>query len=240
MTFRTIAFGHQSVDLLEEGDRICIGLAAGKAFEKESRAWWADMLEQERWDETSTVLDIGAYTGIYAIAAAKHGYYAIAIEPLPENMGRLDSNIFHNGVSKMVTKVAAAASDTDGRGELAYNSGVPFTSGGSLTSKKEGYTRIPVDLVTIDTLIGRMLVNKHIWITAMKLDVERGEAAALRGAVWTIKRCSPKIILEILDIDQLLEVEAVLLPLGYWRAHQFDRRNFVYLPPIKLKAMEAF
>ena len=218
-----VSFGTRFVDLLEDGDRICVGLSEGKSFEVKSREWWADILGRNMLDEPLAVVDVGAYSGVYAMAAAQLGYKAFAIEALPQNMQRLKTNVAFNkadGWGEIVT-FEAAASDRDGEGEFLYNSGVPFTTGGSLIPDKKERTHLKVKVRMVDSLI-----PADAWITAMKIDVERGEAAVLRGARKTIDRCHPAILLEILDLEWLLAVEEAIP--DYRRVANLDRRNFIY------------
>ena len=61
-------------------------------------------------------------------------------------------------------------------------------------------------------------------VAAIQLDVEGHEQAALEGAMRTIERCRPLIVLETLPEAQW--VEQHLAPLGY-RAEGSVNRNFV-------------
>lgn len=49
----------------------------------------------------------------------------------------------------------------------------------------------------------------------IKIDVEGMEVDVLRGAIGTIERCSPKLLVEAATAQALQDVEAVLRPLGY-------------------------
>ena len=68
-----IPVGPVTVRLISEGDRIVGSLKDRGPFEPKSLAKWAELCAGG-----GTVLDIGAYTGLYAIAARLMGCRAIA------------------------------------------------------------------------------------------------------------------------------------------------------------------
>ncbi len=207
-----IQVGDVSVDLIEDGDRICLGLRAGKKWEPESRAVWSTLCAKG-----GTALDIGAYTGVYAIAAAKLGCASFAFECLPGNADRLQRNAVANDAH--VALVRSAVSDFNGRTSFSFNPKVPFTSGGSLLGNK--HPAISVNVCTIDSM-------DFDNVTAMKIDVEHNEPAVLRGAAKTIARCKPAIILEVLDDKGRAGVRAALP--GYKVARELDTRNWLMMP----------
>ena len=61
----------------------------------------------EQCTAMDTVLDVGAYIGVYAIAAALMGMKAIAIEPHPANYARLKANAAINSVRLQMLPIAA-------------------------------------------------------------------------------------------------------------------------------------
>lgn len=203
--------GDQEVELLN-GDRICNSVAEGKPFEPQSLQAWAGMM-----DAGNVALDIGAYTGLYAIAAAKFGARAVAMEPMPGLRDRLERNARRNGVK--VEIIPAAASSEDGEADIVHNPKIAYSAGASLVRKK-GY-RLRVKTMRVDSL---NLEN----VCAIKIDVEKHEAAVLRGARNTLERWRPKLLVEALD-DDLKAAVLKELP-DYELAGVLDVRN-LYLEP---------
>ena len=208
--------GTTAVDLADEGDRVCIGAATRKAFEPASLAAWARLCRPG-----ATVLDVGAYTGLYAISAARLGCDVVAFEPLPQNAERMIRNAQANGVRGKIRLVEAAVSDFVGEAELRFNAGVPFTSGASLVPVKTNYAAIKVPIVTID-----MFAIEDV--AAMKIDVERNEPAVLRGAAETLARCRPALIIEVLGDAEGAAIKATVP--GYRVAEVLDGRNWLMVP----------
>jgi len=180
----------------------------GKPFESESIAAWQSACTH------GTALDIGAYTGLYALVAAKAGADAYAFEPNPEVFARLQENIDTNRLL-CVSAYLIALSDHEGRASMALSKTTRLTSGGKIT---EGTDTV---LATVD---GFNFDN----VTAIKIDVEGHECAVLRGAIDTIRRYAPLIITEALNDEALQDQAAILKPLGYVPAPA-DEWNVIWL-----------
>jgi len=209
--------GSVSVDMIEADDRVCAHINSGKTFEPRTLEIWADLCATRR----GTVLDIGAYTGLFAISAALHSCRVIAFEPMPRNAERLRENAERNGRSRLfIQLIEAAVSDKPGTAQIGYSANVKgLTSGASLLRKTGATHTVPV--VTID-----MLDLSHV--SAIKIDVERGEPQVLRGARQTIERCKPAILVEVLDDERKAGVRQALP--GYEVAEEIDTRNWLMLP----------
>ncbi|MGH9437859.1 MAG: FkbM family methyltransferase [Terriglobia bacterium] len=104
--------------------------------------------------------------------------------------------------------------------------GVPLGGGSRVVGSHELVKSNLVNVVTIDETIPE---NRRIGI--LQLDVEGYEAEALSGALSTIRRCLPILILEVLpgtDVTQSAWFNANILALGYRYAFKLHG-NSVYL-----------
>lgn len=203
------------IRLVDTDDRQVIHMTAGRGYEKDSLATWASIVKPH-----TVALDIGAYTGLYSIIAAKRGAEVVALEPMPANRWRMGVNIAANKV--LVTMLSVAASDHEGTARLCFNPRVPLTTGASLeVGIPEHAEFIEVPCLTVDALA---LTN----ISAIKIDVERHEPCVLRGARNTIETYRPALLIETLDEAMRM---AVLHSLpSYEAAAILDGRNTLYLP----------
>jgi FkbM family methyltransferase len=216
-----IRCGPVEVQLIARGDRICEKLSRGEEFEPASLEMWAKICAVG-----GRVLDVGAYTGLYSIAAALIGCKATAFEPMVYNLMRFRANAKLNDVAERAKVNLEAISDKVGFSELSINPTVRgLTTGASLLHYSGGdgpqEIRLSVPTRTVDSLALKEL-------TAMKIDVERAEPMVLRGAQETIERLRPAILIEVLDDEQRRSVQA-LLP-GYKIAAEMDRRNWLMEP----------
>lgn len=210
-TTMTVKIGRASVDLIDD-DRICIGIRTKKPFEPDTLERWAEVCENG-----GTVLDVGAYSGLFSIAAAKLGAKPIAIEPLPELQERIKKNAKINDVAFEV--IAAAAGPQNGTTRIGYNDKVHLTSGASIL-RKNGASHI-VRMVKLDLL-------RIEDLAAIKIDVERYEIPVLEGALKIIARHKPILFIEVLDEEARHKVEA-MLP-RYRSLGKFDNRNIILEP----------
>lgn len=207
----SLQVGPVTVDLIGD-DRICQHVKAGRSFEPETLEAWAQMCAAG-----SEVIDVGCYSGLFAIAAAKLGCRPIGIEPLPQMRKRIAENSKLNDVHFKV--IGAAASDHAGTARIGFNAGVHLTSGASLLRKSGA--GIDVKTITLDGL-------KVEHLAAIKIDVERLEAAVLRGGLRMIERHRPKLIVEFLDAEAKAAIIG-LLP-SYRVEAVTDVRNLILFP----------
>lgn len=211
-----IRVGAIEVDLVPDDDRVVIHHGRDKGgFEPQTRDAWAEIVRPG-----SIAIDVGAYTGLYAIAAAKLGVRsAWAFEPVPINFERLQQNCRDNGVWS-VQIVKGAASDESATVPIYRGGSARLTSGATLTKRANnsefGFVNTyPIDLFKLSD------------VSAIKIDAERAELAVLRGARETIERNRPAIIVEDLDSEESAMLD--LLP-RYRVARILDKNNLLLLP----------
>lgn len=134
-----------------------------------------------------TVVDVGANAGFYTLLAAilsgPRGH-VVAIEPLARNVRYLRRHLQLNAIEN-VEIFEAAASDTSG--ELAFQEGESAALG-----RLDPLGTLRVRVITLDELV---LDGRIPPPDVMKIDIEGGEAAALRGAKETLKVYHPTIFL---------------------------------------------
>lgn len=209
MDFRV---GSVTVKLIKDGDRICEHVSNGNFFEPDSLDEWGKLCSKG-----GTVIDVGGYSGLFSIAAAKLGCRVICFEPMPLNAARIIENCRLNNVT--IELYQAVASNVIGEVDLTYNPKVQgMTSGASLIRKK-GF-KLSVKSLTIDSL--------NIDPIAIKIDVERGEPLVLAGAKKTIDKSKPTILVEVLDDERENLVRNELS--NYKIARTIDVRNWLMLP----------
>lgn len=208
--------GSTEVELIESGDSVCRSIAAGTPFEPETLEVWAQLCEGG-----GTVIDVGAYAGLFSIAAARLGCRrVIAVEPM--HAERCRQNFALCGVHPELHE--ACATDHSGMVAFRYNPLVPgMTAGGSLIRPSGGTESVErrVPAMTLDSL-GLEECR------AVKIDVERAEPLVLAGARELLRRCRPTLIVEALgDEERRAVLEAAP---EYEVVHVADERNLVMVP----------
>jgi FkbM family methyltransferase len=141
----------------------------------------------------AAVLDVGANIGAYAVQlgrALRGGGRLIAIEPVPANVERLRENIEANALTEVVEIINAAVGEREGVVHLQGATGREGLTGNAVVADYG----IAASLTTIDTVAEARGLSR---CDLIKLDVEGGEFAALRGAERLLRRCRPVLYLEL-------------------------------------------
>lgn len=164
------------------------------AHEPASMAAW-----MQRAARAQSVLDIGANSGVFALAAAAVGASDVhAFEPLPRVHAILVSNVALNRFPKLHTWQLAVA-DQPGVADLFDPGGdAPTSASLSSTFSREHFGDIPsskVPVVSVDHFCSEHGITH---IDLIKLDVEGHEEFALRGMRETVLRDRPTILMEVL------------------------------------------
>ena len=157
------------------------------------------------------LFDIGANRGDATIAGLQLGYDVIALEPAPKIYFELVKNFIYE---PRVKPLKYAVSDKDNDVVTFYEcveDGLSTLNIDWLT--KEGmpyygkeYRSVSVNTITIDTLVG-MYGEPHL----MKIDVEGLQESVIRGAIKTIEKFKPDIIVEAeLNYDEAANFGNVL------------------------------
>ncbi len=159
---------------------------------------------------SSVVYDVGAQVGWYTVLSSslvEPGGTVIAFEPLPAVVRYLRRNVEVNNCTN-VQIVEAAVSDNDGSARFFV------AERGSLGSLSSGYgpTATTVKTVTIDSLVQDKTIPPPDFI---KMDIERGELAALKGAKSTLVEHAPMIFLETHGPDMCTGCCDLLDSFGY-------------------------
>jgi FkbM family methyltransferase len=207
------------VELARHRDRISLFVESGRgSFEPETLALWESLQDPDK-----AALDIGAYTGLFSIVAAKAGAAEVyALEPNPRAARRARHNFRHNDVAH-IELIEAAASVFSGEGRLEIGDERLALCSTSKLRKGEG-TRV----ITIDLLVQSACTCE---VGCLKMDVEGHEVAALGGAAELLENESPVLIIEVdsgSGGDREAEVTALLEEYGYEPQERLDGRNRVY------------
>jgi FkbM family methyltransferase len=188
--------------------------------------------QPEVWESLSPALpkgavflDVGAHIGTFTLKAARQvgpDGKVVAFEPNPESAALLRDNLSANHLDNVAVEEIAC---TDKDQELTlYAAPIKNTGASSLSHANAEYgdgpalrsfhvRGRPIDDVVAELKLGR--------VDAIKMDVEGAELQVIRGAVETLKRFHPKIVLEMVP-EQLAsfhttpeEVAALIRSTGY-------------------------
>ncbi len=171
-------------------------------------AWW-DVQPGE------VVYDVGAGYGSYTLPALLAGAQVVAFEPEKNRFFDLCLSVYMNGFSKEFLPINMMAGDAIGFAIFYPESSSALRSE---TGRHEWRHTIPIDKAV-----------PHIErVDRIKIDVEGYEVKAVRGALETIKKFRPQLLIEyhLTFVPMVLEdIDAMLTPLGYEEQKISDPKN---------------
>jgi FkbM family methyltransferase len=149
----------------------------------------------------SVFIDIGANEGFYSVFAARRigpGGLVVAVEPSPREHARLQGNVALNRL-KNVRLVKRALGARRGRALLhiadpEHNG--QNTLGGFGHAGVEAVDHLEVEVVDLDGLVDELGLAR---VDVIKIDVEGAELEVLKGALKTLQRHKPVVLLELFD-----------------------------------------
>jgi FkbM family methyltransferase len=211
-----------------------------QSFEPETVELFLDLLEH-----AAVVLDIGAYTGLFALLAAVDcpARDVHAFEAAPRNFEALTRNIQVNRLDN-VTPVWGAVANHDGEAllHIPRTTTLPF-SASTRKGFREANQSIVVPALRIDTYIE---AAGTATVGLIKIDTEGTEPEVLEGAETVLERDRPLVICEVLKGQTERRLHAVLEGKGYRTFHitaagliakeeiegdaRYQERNYLFTP----------
>jgi FkbM family methyltransferase len=174
----------------------------------------------------TTILDIGAHTGLYSILAAKAcpTGRVLAFEPYAVNADRLRQNLALNRVMNVdVLEVVVGAQDGRTAFAVPEHPRICDVASADLDFTQRHYRRwLSYKSVTLPMRSTDAVVSESRFprVDLLKVDVENHELEVLRGAARTIARFRPVILVESFSTDERRRFfHRELAPLGY-RSYQ--------------------
>lgn len=178
-------------------------------FEPTSMRLWSRAARGAR-----AVVDIGAHTGCYSLAAAAAGSQAEvwSFEPHSLNFARLCMNLRANGVNAS-RAVPMACGERVAAVPFSVIHGSDFlTSGGRIGRNPQLLIR-EVQMTALDRFFPS--ASRSSPIDLIKIDTEGYEPQCLEGMLGILQRDSPTIFFESVDVEASRKSQSLLLGLGY-------------------------
>ncbi|MCW6531254.1 FkbM family methyltransferase [Sphingomonas sp. MMSM20] len=208
------AKGEDSFVMFTNADDVVAGhyMYAGPAsFETGTLKLWCHLSKRSEW-----VFDVGAFTGVFSLAAAtaNPSCRVMAFEPSFVTYSRLLVNIFGNELDSRISPMRFGLGMELGELELRHPSGVYVMASGESflnTHISDPWFTEKVPVISLDHLLGNQEVyRKQIVIDSnfdrvdlIKIDVEGFEIEVLKGMREVIARDHPIAIVEILDTESI-------------------------------------
>lgn len=179
------------------------------------RCFWNNHYEKktlEIWSKLSAIegiiLDVGAHTGIYSLAAMKSIKKGdvLSFEPHFLNFARLNLNLRGNGFSTKTMFMNAVGKSNQIQPFSVMNNIDYLSSGGKIGNLKNQITT-QIQTLAIDSLLDKTARNN---VKLVKIDVEGNEYECLQGMEETINLSKPIIFFECMSERYNREIESFL------------------------------
>jgi FkbM family methyltransferase len=216
-------------------------------WEPESLKIWSKICAK-----SESVIDAGAYSGIYSMLAGKQGVKTVySVEPNLNSAIRLSSNLRIN----RLTNVKVVTKPLDAESGVKVSLYVPETSqgfrGNALESSGARYFDSANDSVLIDgqkwsriaiqeTIKLDEVVDLRLKIGGLKIDAEGMELRVLQGATQVLRMHKPHLIIETWSESVTSGLNNFLNEFGYLSGVVIDdstfnlnSRNLYFNPEIK-------
>ncbi|MFB6224969.1 MAG: FkbM family methyltransferase [Candidatus Paceibacteria bacterium] len=197
-----------------QGYKYVVGPSMGMTYALGADANDQEFLSEEV-SEGSVVFDIGANRGqltlLFAHVVGKDGR-VIAFEPVEELAERIHRNAKLNAL-RNVDIVTAAASFREGKAEFDYST--EHSTQGMLKETEPTYTLSETETVTVQTTpLDEVARERKAWPDMIKIDVEGGAGAVLKGAQQVLAR-EPDVFIEQHGPEEQKAVKDELIDRGY-------------------------
>lgn len=200
-------------------------------FGKEARLMALDFCKQKR-----SVIDVGAHIGISVNHWASNFNYVYAFEPLQDHYDCLLRN-----TSKLenLKTFCFAAGNFDGTTQGAYRS---LKNSGSFQMLDENYTQPKAENKVrklVDIYVRKLDSFTFDHVDLIKIDVEGWEYEVIEGAVETIKKHKPVLMIEVLEDHpnktlrssyDFSKINRILAELNYKEAAHIKPDDKIFIP----------
>jgi FkbM family methyltransferase len=254
------AHGENSFVMFTNADDVVAGhyMYAGPAsFETGTLKLWTHLARKSNW-----IYDIGAFTGVFALAAAaaNPACKVMAFEPSFVTYSRLLVNIYGNDFNDRISPIRFGLGANLAELELRHPAGIYVMASGE--SFLESHISDPwftekVPVVSLDHLLSNqnryrkqiVLETSFDGADLIKIDVEGFEIDVIEGMRDTISTHRPTVIIEILEHSKIENVMN-LFGTGYHIKHiaeasgEFtetsEGRNFLIIHDDKMNLLDGY
>lgn len=211
-----------------ENELFWVGLE--NAWEKNSMKLWVELSKT-----STTIFDIGAYSGIYSLASASLNKNATvyAFEPMKHNYELFVRNLQINNY-KNVHPIMKACSNYNGKAKVYVHENTTLTTSvtvnKSLLSPLSIQEEIEIDVITISDFFKDNGISS---MDLIKMDVETHEQEVLEGMIDLVKKFKPTLLIEILNDEVASKVMNLLDGLDYYYFDIDENKGITQMSRIK-------
>ncbi len=177
-------------------------------YEKATLLAWAHFARK-----SDVIIDVGAHTGSYTLAAVAASPQAIVIsfEPYYMNFARLNLNLRANGFPTNRAYMLGVGAKNEVL-PFSVSTSIDYLSTGGSIGQRENAQTSNIQVVALDRFIKAPIIPK---IGLIKIDVEGHEGSCIAGMAGIIQNARPVIFFECIDAAAGKAVQDGLQPNDY-------------------------
>ncbi len=193
--------------LCDNDDGVALRFLWNGVFEPMSLAQWVTLART-----AEIVLDIGAHSGCYTLAAARTNpaAHVLSFEPYAPNYARLIVNLRANRLASE-NAFNVAVSDADGPVPFSVDTPPWYLSTGGRVGRRGDAPTGQVAAVRLDDTA----IQRQGRVSLVKIDTEGHELQVLRSMTAILERARPDMLIECVFDQGTAEIEALLRAHGY-------------------------
>ena len=196
--------------------------------------WFTNTYERDHLNELKSLvvghgvaIDIGAHFGLYSLIMAKYfDKKVISFEPTPYSAKIFRKNIWFNRLKEKIRFHQAAVGAVNGTASFLVQETDGAVSNSLIDYWHSDETKysIAVDVVAIDNIVDEP-------VDFIKIDAEGNELDVLRGAIKTIEKNRPQILLALHPAaikekgDELSQIWELVAQLDYRVSYQSENMS---------------
>ena len=189
-------------------DGIALRFFWNNSYEKTSLAIWSELSIESR-----VIIDVGAHTGVYSLAALNSNKRAevISFEPNFLNFGRLNLNLRANNFSTK-NSFMLGVGKVEENAAFSIPFGFDYLSTGGALGRKDDQLTYSASIVSLDSFLRQ---DQRSSVDLVKIDTECHEALVLEGMAGVLLKSRPILLFECINKEVGLAVKEILLEYDY-------------------------
>lgn len=220
-----------SLEGFRDDDLIAYMIRTQKTF------WELDLLEYVAMvgPKGGVYLDVGGNIGNHAVFfglfCAEH---VVTFEPHPKLQPILRRNLEANGLAGRSTVIPAAMGATEGTGAMSLREGYEQNIGASHVDAAASASAAthPIRIRPLDAVVDELSAKLKLPITFLKIDVEGMELEVLAGAMKTLEKHRPQLLVELITPEAQAKATEILSRFGYREVTRLsDPPSYYFIDP---------
>ena len=165
------------------------------------------LLKDLSWIKERDIIDVGAYIGDSSFILSEYTKKKVyAFEPFNDAFSELEENIKLNEINNVITVKLGISNETGIKKLYFAKNGLSISTNDPEKSLSKGACTDEVQINT--TTIDKFAKDNNLTVGIIKIDAEGAEQEVLKGAIETIKKDKPILLVSIYhNINDFMDIK---------------------------------